>query len=43
MPFEGMGDKSLLGIDNPIILLKGYMEVVDDKHQFTTGGALSKD
>ncbi|WP_053486030.1 hypothetical protein [Lysinibacillus sp. FJAT-14745] len=43
MPFEGIGDKSLLGIDNPSIQLKGYMEVVDDKHQFTTGGDLIKD
>lgn len=43
MPFEGMGDQSLLGIDNPIIQLKGFMEVIDDKHQFTTGGALIKD
>lgn len=42
MPFEGMGDKSLLRIDNPIIQLKGYMEVVDNKHQFTTGGGLIK-
>ncbi|TQR28955.1 hypothetical protein C7Y47_18865 [Lysinibacillus sphaericus] len=43
MPFEGMGDQSLLGIDNPIIQLKVFMEVVDDKHQFTTGGGLIKD
>ncbi|WP_370049025.1 hypothetical protein [Lysinibacillus sp. RC79] len=43
MPFEGMGDKSLLGIDNPSIQLNGYMETVDDKHHFSTGGALIKD
>lgn len=43
MPFEGMGDQSLLGIDNPIIQLKGFMEVIDDKHQLTTVGALIKD
>jgi len=43
MPFEGMEDQSLLAIDNPIIQLKGFMEVIDDKHQFTTGGALIKD
>lgn len=42
MPFEGMGDQSLLGIDNPSIKLKGYMETVDAKHQFTTGGDLIK-
>ncbi|MGE7999677.1 hypothetical protein ACQKOF_13525 [Lysinibacillus sp. NPDC093190] len=43
MPFEGMGDKSLLGIDNPSIQLNGYMETVDDKHHFSTGGDLIKD
>ncbi|MFF2176442.1 hypothetical protein ACFVT8_08290 [Lysinibacillus sp. NPDC058147] len=42
MPFEGMGDKTLLGIDNPSIKLKGYMETVDAKHQFTMGGDLIK-
>lgn len=42
MPFEGMGDKSLLGIDNPSIKLKGYMKTVDANHQFTTGGDLIK-
>lgn len=42
MPFEGIGDKSLLGIDNPSIQLMGYMETVDDKHQFSIGGDLIK-
>lgn len=42
MPFEGMGDKSLLGIDNPNIQLKGYMHTVDEEHHFTTGGSLNK-
>lgn len=43
MPFEGMGDQSLLGIDNPNIQLKGYIETVDNEHQFSTGGSLIKD
>ena len=42
MPFEGMGDKSLLEIDNPVIQLKGYMHTVDEEHHFTTGGSLIK-
>ena len=42
MPFESMGDKSLLGIDNPSIQLVGYMKTVDGKHQFSTGGDLIK-
>ncbi|MFJ7941854.1 hypothetical protein ACIQYG_25835 [Peribacillus sp. NPDC096622] len=42
MPFEGMGDKSMLGIDNPSIQLIGYMETVDNKQQFSTGGDLIK-
>lgn len=41
MPFEGIGDKSLLGIDNPSIQLIGYMETVDNKHQFSVGGELT--
>lgn len=43
MPFEGIGDKSLLGIDNPSIQLIGYLEKVDNKHKFSIGGALIKD
>ncbi|KKI91825.1 hypothetical protein WQ54_12705 [Bacillus sp. SA1-12] len=42
MPFEGIGDKSLLGIDNPSIQLIGYIETVDNKHQFSVGGDLIK-
>lgn len=42
MPFEGMGDKSLLAIDKPNIQLIGYLEIVDNKHQFSTGGDLIK-
>ena len=40
MPFEGIGDKSLLGIDHPHIQLKGYLDTVDDEHHFTIGGSL---
>ena len=43
MPFEGMGDQSLLGIDNPNIQLKGFIETVDNEHQFSTGGSLIKE
>jgi len=43
MPFEGIGDKSILGIDNPNIQLKGYMHTIDEEHHFTTGGSLIKD
>lgn len=42
MPFEGIGDKSLLGIDNPSIQLIGYLESVDNKHKFSIGGDLIK-
>ncbi len=42
MPFEGLGDKTLFGIDHPEIKLRGYMETVDDEHLFTTGGSLMK-
>ncbi|ATP41021.1 hypothetical protein CSE16_13715 [Solibacillus sp. R5-41] len=42
MRYEGIGDKSLLGIDNPHIQLKGYMHTVDDEHHFTIGGSLIK-
>jgi hypothetical protein len=41
MPFEGMGDKSLLRIDNPNIQLKGYMHTIDEEHHFTIGGSLN--
>ncbi|MFJ7667394.1 hypothetical protein ACIQXI_09805 [Lysinibacillus sp. NPDC097195] len=43
MPFEGIGDQSVLGIDNPNIQLKGYIETVDNEHQFSTGGSLIKE
>jgi len=43
MPFEGLGDQSLLGIDNPDIQLKGFIETVDNEHFFSTGGSLIKD
>ncbi|PJO42871.1 hypothetical protein [Lysinibacillus xylanilyticus] len=42
MPFEGMGDKSLLGLDNPNIQIKGYLHTIDEEHHFTTGGSLIK-
>lgn len=42
MQFEGMGDKSLLGLDNPNIQLKGYLHTIDEEHHFTTGGSLIK-
>ena len=42
MPFEGIGDKSLLGVDTPIIQLKGYLDSVDNKHKFSIGGDLIK-
>jgi len=42
MPFEGMGDKSLLGLDNPNIQIKGYLNTIDEEHHFTTGGSLIK-
>ncbi|MFJ5760172.1 hypothetical protein ACIQAA_13800 [Neobacillus sp. NPDC093182] len=42
MPFEGIGEKSLLGIDNPSIQLIGYLENVDNKHKFSIGGDLIK-
>lgn len=43
MPFEGMGDQSVLGIDDPSIQLKGFIESVDNEHFFSTGGSLIKD
>lgn len=43
MPFEGLGDKTLFGIDHPEIKLRGYMETVYDEHLFTTGGSLIKE
>ncbi|WP_121614263.1 hypothetical protein [Mesobacillus foraminis] len=43
MPFEGMGDKSLLVIEYPHIQLIGYLETVDNKHQFSIGGDLIKE
>ncbi|MFF2797036.1 hypothetical protein [Lysinibacillus xylanilyticus] len=42
MPYEGMGDKSLLGLDNPNIQLKGFLHTIDEEHHFTTGGSLIK-
>ncbi|WP_433594877.1 hypothetical protein [Lysinibacillus xylanilyticus] len=42
MPYEGMGDKSLLGLDNPNIQIKGYLHTIDEEHHFTTGGSLIK-
>lgn len=42
MPFEGIGDKSLLGIDNPSIQLIGYLDSIDNKHKFSIGGDLNK-
>ncbi|MBM7655303.1 hypothetical protein [Neobacillus cucumis] len=42
MPFEGIGEKPLLGIDNPSIQLIGYLENVDNKHKFSIGGDLIK-
>ncbi|MFJ7183754.1 hypothetical protein [Lysinibacillus xylanilyticus] len=42
MPYKGMGDKSLLGLDNPNIQIKGYLHTIDEEHHFTTGGALIK-
>ncbi len=42
MPYEGMGDKSLLGLDNPNIQIKGYLHTIDEDHHFTTGGSLIK-
>lgn len=41
MPFEGIGDKSLLAIDKPNIHLTGYLEKVDNKHRFSIGGELN--
>jgi hypothetical protein len=40
MPFEGIGDKSLLRMDNPSVQLNGYIESVDNKHKFSIGGDL---
>jgi DnaJ-class molecular chaperone len=34
MPFDGIGDKSLLGIDNPSIQINGYLGKLDNKHRF---------
>ena len=42
MPFEGMGDKSMLGIENPMIQINGYLDSVDNKHHFSIGGDLIK-
>ncbi|MFF3025372.1 hypothetical protein ACFVRR_22470 [Gottfriedia sp. NPDC057948] len=40
MPFEGLGDKNLFALDNPSYQLKGFLENVDSKHQFSVGGDL---
>jgi hypothetical protein len=42
MPFEGMGDQSLLRIDNPSIQINGYLGKIDNKHKFSIGGDLIK-
>lgn len=42
MSFEGIGDKSLLGIENPSIQITGYLGNMDNKHKFTIGGDLIK-
>jgi hypothetical protein len=42
MPFEGIGDKSLLGIDNPSIQIIGYLDNIENKHKFSIRGDLNK-
>ncbi|MEK4425498.1 hypothetical protein [Solibacillus sp. FSL K6-1523] len=41
-PFEGMGDKELLGTNNPHIQMIGYLQTVDEANQFSIGGSLHK-
>lgn len=43
MPMEGMGDKSLLRIDDPHIQINGYLDKVDNKHKFSIGGNLIRE
>lgn len=43
MPYEGLGDKSVFGLDNPHVQLIGFMNAVDGENQFSTGGDLIKD
>lgn len=40
MPFEGIGDISLLEVESPNIQLIGYLDKVDNKHRFNIGGDL---
>ncbi|NRD78517.1 hypothetical protein HPT25_14215 [Bacillus sp. BRMEA1] len=42
MPFEGLGDKSLLRIDNPSIQINGYLDKLDNEHKFISGEDLIK-
>lgn len=43
MPFQGIGDTSLLEIESPEIQLIGYLDSVNDKNRFSVGGDLIKD
>ncbi|CRK83412.1 hypothetical protein [Neobacillus massiliamazoniensis] len=43
MPLEGMGDKSLLRIDDPRIQINGYLDKVDNNHKFSNGGYLYRE
>lgn len=40
MPFEGLGDLSLYGIESPHIKINGYLDQIDNEHRFSKGGSL---
>lgn len=43
MPFKGLGDLSLYGIESPHIKINGYVDRIDNEHRFSIGGGLIRE